>query len=352
MFAKSDSTGWLNATVALAVLMAAPSGMVLAQHGTVKKTQAKRTRAKESGTRSAMRRQPANVEKVAADRIVLNDRKELLGQVDDSAPDGVLTVLARRDLIQTTLPGWVKKWEDAERGVIAAAAAQRRERLAGWRQERPAESVPGDRINIWLNCELSGSSGSASPTPLIAIKLARDEISALERRSDSAAKALRCAWLLGLVNPETTPFADLKDSIAGRGMMLESDESIALDRLLPPVAESANHWLLRRAATEALYDDGLRFIRFGSTILPEPTPGQSVDQAAGISLVEGTIRDVLGIMDKGRSPTNECDTTWLCHRGRVAVKALNRSVARDQFTHAKIANGLSQRINECLFLDL
>jgi hypothetical protein len=96
---------------------------------------------------------------------------------------------------------------------------------------------------------------------LIAIKLAREEISALERRSESAAKALRCAWLLGLVNSETTPLAALKDSIAGRGIMLESDESIALDRLLPPVAESANHWLLCRAATEVLYDDGLRFIR-------------------------------------------------------------------------------------------
>ena len=89
--------------------------------------------------------------------------------------------------------------------------------------------------------------------------------------------------------------ATLKDLIAGRGVTFDGDESIALDRLLPPATESANHWLLRRAATEVLYDDGLRFIRFGSTILPEPTPGQPIDPAAGISLVEGTIRDVLGV---------------------------------------------------------
>jgi hypothetical protein len=35
----------------------------------------------------------------------------------------------------------------------------------------------------------------------------RDEISALERRNESATKALKCAWLLALVNPETTPIA-------------------------------------------------------------------------------------------------------------------------------------------------
>jgi hypothetical protein len=35
----------------------------------------------------------------------------------------------------------------------------------------------------------------------------RDETSALERRNESAAKALKCAWLLGLVNPEKTPIA-------------------------------------------------------------------------------------------------------------------------------------------------
>ena len=94
MFGSRVSTCWLSATVALALLMAAPSGMVLAQRGSVKKTQARRTRAKKSGARSAVRPQPATVEKVAADRIVLKDRKELLGQVDDSAPDGVLTVRA------------------------------------------------------------------------------------------------------------------------------------------------------------------------------------------------------------------------------------------------------------------
>ena len=104
-----------------------------------------------------------------------------------------------------------------------------------------------------------------------------------------------CAWLLGLVNPETTPLATLRDSILGRGMTLEGDELIALDRLLPPAPETPVHWLLRRAATEVLYDEGLGFIMLGSTIVPEPVPGQRLDPAAGISLVEGMVRDVLGV---------------------------------------------------------
>ena len=57
-------------------------------------------------------------------------------------------------------------------------------------------------------------------------------------------------------------------------MILQGDEPVAIDRLLPPSVEPEDHWLLRRAATEALHDEGLRFIRFGTTVLPEPVPGQ------------------------------------------------------------------------------
>jgi hypothetical protein len=64
---------------------------------------------------------------------------------------------------------------------------------------------------------------------------------------------------------------------------------------LPPALETADRWLLRRAATEVIHDKGLRFIRFGNTIMPEPMPGQPLDPSAGVALVEGTIRDALGV---------------------------------------------------------
>ena len=259
------------------------------------KTRAKRSRAKKSVAKSTPRPKGETEAKTVADRIVLRDGKELLGQVDESSNDGMLTILARREMVRKTLPDWATTWEDAEKDANAMAARQRRERLAGWRRERPPESAPGDRITAWLDRELARSAGPVTPSTLMAIRLDRDDVSAVERRSDSAAQALRAAWVLGLANPETTPLATLKDSIAGRGMILANDDPIAVDRLLPPYAERADHWMLRRAATEVLYDEGLRFIGFGSTILSEPMPGQPIDPATGVKLVEGTIRDVLGV---------------------------------------------------------
>ena len=120
-------------------------------------------------------------------------------------------------------------------------------------------------------------------------------MSAVERRSQSAAQALKSAWLLGLAEPELMPSARLKDLIADRGFSREGDESIAVDRMLPPTLEPEDRWLLRRAATEVLHDENLRYIRFGSSVLPEPVPGQPIDPATAATLVEGTIRDVLGV---------------------------------------------------------
>ncbi|MHC5540552.1 hypothetical protein ACYOEI_20215, partial [Singulisphaera rosea] len=85
----------------------------------------------------------------------------------------------------------------------------------------------------------------------------------------------------------------LIDSIPGRAPYLERDDPVDIDSLLPPALESDERWFLRRAATEVLQDEGLRFIRIGSTLLAEPMAGQRPNPTAGATIVEGTIRDVL-----------------------------------------------------------
>jgi hypothetical protein len=315
--------------IAFACLVSALDASVtaLAQSGSAssKKMRSKRINPRKSAN-AALRPKSGIEEKTVADRIVLRDGKELLGQIDMSATDATLAVTARRELVRSALPDWIGKWEDAEKSSTAAAELERRERLTVWRQERPAEGVPEDRITAWLDRELSKPSGRVTPSTLMAIRLDRDEVRAVERRSDAAAQTLRGAWLLGLANPETANPAGLKDLIAGRSMSIEGDKPIAVDRLLPPAAEPFDHWLLRRAATEALYDDGLRFIAFGNTVLPEPVPGQPLDHGAGMALVEGTIRDVLGVGGANPLPTRFRE---IASRGRVGAIVTKIEIAGD-----------------------
>jgi hypothetical protein len=317
MFGNKSGKGSFVVAVACLAIVADNPGMALAQQGaTPTTTRAKRSRAKKSVAKAPPRPKADTEAKTVADRIVLRDGKELLGQVEESSNDGTLIVLARREMVRKAVPNWAAKWEDAEKDANATAVQQRRERLAGWRRERPAEPAPGDRITTWLDRELAQSDGPVPPSTLMAIRLNRDDVSSVERRGDSAAQALRGAWVLGLANPETTPLSTLKDSIAGRGLILANDDPIAVDRLLPPFAQRADHWLLRRAATEVLYDDGLRFIGFGSNILPEPVPGQPLDPATGVTLVEGTIRDVLGV---GRPDSLRLRLGAVAARGRAGM---------------------------------
>ena len=274
MLGNKRSPHALLSAVACLALIAYLSGTALAQEPAApSRTRAKRSQAKRSVAKTTPRPKGGNDSDTAADRITLRDGKELLGQVVESSNNGMLTILARREMVRKTLPIWATTWEDAEKHVNALAVKQRRERLAGWRSERPDVAVPGDRITAWLDRELARSAETIAPSRLMVIRLDSKDVSAVERRSDLAAQALRAAWILGLGDPEKTPLRTLRDAIAAHGMVIENDNPIAVDRLLPPFTERADHWLLRRAATEVLYDEGLRFIGLGNTILPEPAPG-------------------------------------------------------------------------------
>jgi hypothetical protein len=258
--------------------------------------------------------------------ITLRDGSVLLGQVDEQSPNGSLRVLARRDWVKTKLATRAEEWEAAEETATAAALRQRRERLASWRRDRPPQPGPADRITAWLDRELSEAPKPDAPSRLIVIRLGRSDVTAVKRRGGAAAQALRCAWLLDLAEPESTPLATLTDAIAGRGMIIEGEEPVAIDRLLPPSVEPEGRWLLRRAATEALNDDGLRFIRFGSTVLPEPVPGRQPDPATGTALVGGTIKDVLGVGGPDPLPARLRD---VAARGRVGAMVTRIELAPD-----------------------
>jgi hypothetical protein len=327
MLAKKLQTRlFVAACVGLAIVAEMPGTALGQRAATSQKGRARRSPAGKSAARSPRRPQASTVEKFAADRVVLRDGKELLGQVDDASADVALTILARREMVRTTLPDRARKWEEAERDTTATALRRRRERLAAWRRDRPEGPAAGDRITAWLDRELAGPPGPVAPSPLMAIRLGRDEVAAAERRSEPAARALRAAWLLGLADPEKIPLARLKERIAERGLVLEDDVPVAIDRLLPPAAESEDRWALRRAATEALHDQGLRFIQFGTTLLPEPVPGQPLDPAGGMTLVEGTIRDVLGVGGADPLPSR---LRAVAARGRVGVIVTRIEISPD-----------------------
>jgi hypothetical protein len=168
--------------------------------------------------------------------------------------------------------------------------------------------------------------GSDDPTTLMAVQLDKGEATSVQRRGDQAARTLRAAWLLGLKDPESSPLATLMDSVAGRGTQIEAVDPVAIDSLLPPAIEPDDRWLLRRAATEVLNDEGLRYIRFGNTLLSEPLPGQAPDPSLGPKLVEGTIKDVL---TGGRVDPLPDRLRSVADRGRVGMMVTRIEIAAD-----------------------
>jgi hypothetical protein len=281
---------------------------------------------RKKSTKAPPRAKAADRNASAADRIALRDGKELLGQVAEPASKGALVVIARREWLRNRFPARMEEWAVAERKAAATALAQRRQRLEAWRRARPSVAAPGDRITPWIDRELAKQPGADRPATLMAVQIPRAEVATVQKRGDQATRALRAAWLLGLPEPETTPLATLVDSIAGRGMSMEGDDPFSVDRLLPLSIEPEDRWVLRRAATEVLNDDGLRFIRIGASVLPEPVPGQPPDPKLGATLVDGTIRDVLA---GGRADPLPGRLGGIGQRGRVGAMVTRIELAAD-----------------------
>ena len=250
--------------------------------------------------RSAASKKPAAKPKAAApdpfgaDSITLADGKTLLGQIYDGTPRGGMIVIVRRAWAEEKLPDWAAKWSKLEAVGNAGADAQRRARLAAWRRDRPATPTPDDRITAWLDRELAKPVGPGEPSVLTVARLGRGDVKTVQRRGKVATRSLRLGWTLGLKDVETMPLAELKDALEGRGLAATGDGPIPLDALLPPLLETDAQWSLRRAATEVGFDEGTRFIRFGSTVMPEPAPGRPPDPSTAGALLASTLKDLLG----------------------------------------------------------
>jgi hypothetical protein len=232
-----------------------------------------------------------------ADTIVLKDGKTLKGQIVDGPPRlGQVYVVARRSWVAKNLPEWSPKWEKLEAEANRGAELNRRQRLEAWRQDRSAtKSEPNDRINAWLDRELAKPAADPKTSaPLMVVRLNRSEIKSTYRRTPMAQRAIRLAWTLGLEDVETMRLGEVKTVLEGRGLLADGDGFVSIDGLLPMGPESDVQWLLRRAATELMNDEGLRFVRYGGAILPEPRPGEAPNMASATSGLASTLKELLG----------------------------------------------------------
>ena len=90
------------------------------------------------------------------------------------------------------------------------------------------------------------------------------------------------------------PLDDLKDAISARGCRRGERPDPRSTRSCRRRPRPKTAGLLRRAATEAFNDEGLRFVRHGNVVLPEPVPGQPIDPTQAAAVIQDTLREVLG----------------------------------------------------------
>ena len=229
----------------------------------------------------------------AADSVTLGDGKVVLGQLVDSERRGPQLMIVRRAWAEKNLPEKIAAWDKADSPTSQRAETQRRERLTAWRRDRLANPNPNDRIKAWLDAELARKPGAVK-APLMLVRLSRTDVKQVEKRPKASGRMLRLGWLSGFDDVETMPLDSLTQSLEARGFAPGADSPVSVDSLLPPQAETDAHWLARRAATELANDEGGRFLRFGSTLMPEPAPGEIPPPSVGMNIAVSALKDFLG----------------------------------------------------------
>lgn len=238
----------------------------------------------------------------AADVVTLRDGKVVLGQVVEPAPRGTVLLMVRRAWAEAEVPGWYAGWLKLEEPNVRRARLQRLSRLRTWRRSRAPFANADDAILGWIDRETARLSDERadSEAKLMLVRLGRGEVRSVVRRPPASARALRRGWLAGFPDVERMPLERLNDALEGRGFAAGGETEVSVENLLPLAAETEADWATRRAATEVTTDPGLKFVRTGPTLLPEPEPGQPLElggAAAALGdlarLLEGQATDPL-----------------------------------------------------------
>ncbi len=232
--------------------------------------------------------------KTAAEVVTLRDGTTILGQIVETPPPKKGHANATQPILMVVRRAWgevhqkerLSSWERSDAQKLRQVEKQRKERLVRWRRERSAvvaeDQRQADRILTWIDSQLDGlgDPGRSDQSTLLIARIPRGDVRSLEHKPAASTRLLALAWRCRLPEPETLPVDQLRESIEGRGFVVDTSRPISIDDLLPRGVESDTRWLARRAATEVAVDPGLRFLRYQDLILPDSKEPQSFDQLA------------------------------------------------------------------------
>lgn len=207
----------------------------------------------------------------AADILTLRDGRKLFGQVVERSAGGQMKVIVRRAWAESRLPDLYQRWKTVESGTINVARKQRRQRLEDWKLARGRAPEKNDQVRDWIESELKrlGKPFNPAEAPLMVATLNRAEYRSVSTRKEFERRLLRKAWIAGLRDAEELGVEGLKAALEQDHLARMGEDPVSVEELLPVLFENDNRWMLRRAATEAVYDEGMRFIRFETLVLPE-----------------------------------------------------------------------------------
>lgn len=237
-------------------------------------------------------------EDAVADRLILRDDTELLGQIVPASPrSGRVEIIVRRSWIEVHFPDQAERWAARDRPNRLRAISQRVDRLRQWQQDRRAFAIGGqDPIAEGIEAELQRLANPDLPdqSPLMVIGFPRGEVARVVPQPESRRRMLRQGWRAGFEDVESMPEDRLASGLRDRGFAAGEIDPAPIDDLLPVPLEDDRRWLSRRASTEVLTDPGLHLIRFGDLVLPEPSPGMDADPGQMIGAVGGLLDGLLG----------------------------------------------------------
>ncbi|WZO96236.1 hypothetical protein EP7_003225 [Isosphaeraceae bacterium EP7] len=262
----------------------------------------------------------------AADQVTLRDGVVVPGVIIQVSPRGGPTLIVERGWAKANAPKWLEGWERAEAPSTLAASKQRRKRLDDWAAERHSAGAD-DAISNWIEAQRARADNSAAQSPLLVARILRGDIRTIARAPIASTRLLKLAWSSGIHDAASLDADQLKQALEGRGVSATRMAEPNLSALLPPQTESDAEWLARRAATEVANDDGLRYLRHGEILLPEPAAGEMPSPLEGLSSVTGALKSLLSDVapvDPLPAKLREAEA-----RGRVGVLVTKLDVAPD-----------------------